>query len=777
MNNAVGIENSAASLPALNIKNMTVYCHSMRILKFIMLLFLAGADCLTAAAQSPDVCAQAASIPTAECRALDALYKSLNGNQWRNSAGWWQTDNPCQWYGVGCRAGHVFELSLRENQLSGTIPREIGDLAYLESFDFGDNAISGELPEEIGLLKQLRGLNLRNNQLSGALPDNLGNLRLLEWLYVSQNNFDGALPVSLAALSHLDTLYFRETNLCEPLQPDFQMWLTGITSLGRSDIPCRCGLMTDIPIAECQALFAVYDQTHGQDWIDNAGWLQSLSPCTWERVQCANGHVTTLLLDGNNLRGHLPPELGHLTKLTVLDVSQNHLTGTIPAALGGLTALTRLNASRNALEGPLPQKIGQLQHLTALDLSDNRLEDRLPATLGNLRALHSLNLARNRFSGPLPATLGQLEALIALNVSQNPLYGLLPHALANLGNLQVLDVSQTYLRGRLPATLSRLPQLRVLRFEQSQVCVPEQADVQQWMQGIEVSGVSGGTCPAPYTGLLPIMLLVVAGCVILLPGGYQACVSVFGESFVPPERLRGYYRKHGAPREGLPIQMLITGLFALSCELLWGVYSLFVLDSLGYGFGVGLMLYLGYIIVGRRVRRRTRITWIGRILGLLICAFLACFLLLTLDIPYAPAQLFSILVYILLIMIPVWLMTSGVSTGGYWELMAEGLFLGSLWGLLAGGILGDALCAYAPLMYGDMSDILNYRVFSQTVPEITRRFLANELTGIFLFSLLGTGAGALTRSLQIPLTRLSLPIHAWMTRILRPLLQALQKTA
>ncbi len=746
------------------------------VLIFGMLLALTGSACLAVAAQASDFCAQVTSVPVTECEALDAVYNSLSGPQWQHSDGWLESGNPCWWYGVECRDGHVSELSLRENRMSGILPPQIGDLQHAEFLDLGDNAISGPLPTEIGELRRLRGINLRNNQFSGSLPDSLGNLHLLEWIYLSQNNFDGVLPVSLASLPNLNALYFRETRLCEPLQADFQRWLTGISSVGRSEISCKCALVTEIPAGECRALFAVYSQTHGENWTTADGWLQTLSPCGWEHVQCEDGHVKTLSLGRNNLHGQLPPELGHLTALTALDVSQNALTGTLPTELGELTALTRFYASRNALSGSLPPEIGRLQHLTVLDLSDNRLEGQLPASLGNLHALTSLKLPLNRFSGSLPGTLGQLQALTVLDVSQNPIYGSPPQALAQLSSLQVLDLSQTHLRGALPASLATLPQLRVLRIDQSNLCVPEQGDFQRWARSIEMSGAAAGTCPSPYTGFLPIIVLVIVGGVFFVSGGYYACVSVFGESFAPPGRLRGYYRKHGAPHEGLPVQLLITGLFALGVELLWGAYTLFARNSLGYGFGVGLMLYLGYVVVGRRVRRRTRITWIGRILGILICAFLALFLMLTLDSPYSPAQLVSISAYILLFVIPVWLMTSGVNTGGYWELMAEGLFLGSVWGLLTGGILGDAFCAHSPLFYGGMSDLLTYRIFSQTLPDITRRFLANELTGIFLFSLLGTGAGAIARSLQTPLTRLNLPMHAWIIRMLRPLLQALQKT-
>ena len=67
--------------------------------------------------------------------------------------------------------------------MRGTIPPEIGDLAFLEALDFGPhhqfgwpNYLSGPLPSTLGNLANLRHLNLGGNQLSGSIPDSLGNL-------------------------------------------------------------------------------------------------------------------------------------------------------------------------------------------------------------------------------------------------------------------------------------------------------------------------------------------------------------------------------------------------------------------------------------------------------------------------------------------------------------------------------------------------------------------------------------------------------------------------
>ena len=43
-----------------------------------------------------------------------------------------------------------------------------------------------------------------------------------------------------------------------------------------------------------------------------------------------------LWLNDNNLSGSIPPELGSLSNLHVLDLDENRLTGSIPPALGDL---------------------------------------------------------------------------------------------------------------------------------------------------------------------------------------------------------------------------------------------------------------------------------------------------------------------------------------------------------------------------------------------------------------------------------------------------------
>ena len=68
-------------------------------------------------------CDSVTEIPKVECEALVALYNGTNRAGWTTRTGWLATSTPCSWYGVGCGSGHVIDLDLAGNQLSGSSHR------------------------------------------------------------------------------------------------------------------------------------------------------------------------------------------------------------------------------------------------------------------------------------------------------------------------------------------------------------------------------------------------------------------------------------------------------------------------------------------------------------------------------------------------------------------------------------------------------------------------------------------------------------------------------
>jgi hypothetical protein len=87
-------------------------------------------------------------------------------------------------------------------------------------------------------MANLQQIWLSQNQLSGSIPPDLGNLANLQDLSLSENQLRGMLPRSLMNLG-LYLFYFNDTNLCEPSDAAFQAWLAGIPYLQRTSVLCR----------------------------------------------------------------------------------------------------------------------------------------------------------------------------------------------------------------------------------------------------------------------------------------------------------------------------------------------------------------------------------------------------------------------------------------------------------------------------------------------------------------------------------------------------------
>ncbi len=122
---------------------------------------------------------------------LVKLYDLTNGDMWKARINWNTEIHHCSWEGVLCNDKNLVEgLNLIGNNLTGEIPKELGNLKSLTWLGLSHNNLTGEIPKELGNLKSLILLDLSNNELTGEIPKELGNLKSLTSLYLSYNNLE-----------------------------------------------------------------------------------------------------------------------------------------------------------------------------------------------------------------------------------------------------------------------------------------------------------------------------------------------------------------------------------------------------------------------------------------------------------------------------------------------------------------------------------------------------------------------------------------------------------
>lgn len=413
----------------------------------------------------------------------------------------------------------LVDLWLHSNQFSGGIPLEIGNILTLEDLSLFGNNLGGPVPTSVLNLENLTYLNVSNNELVD-LP-NLSPLTALVALSIQENAFtfediESNVGVASNSFTYAPQDSFGTAQLIELSSGDgttlfFPMggadfneyqWykdeipITGATNatyeissaesshngeyiLKVTNTKATDLTLTSRPITvtvnglnglqvDSLALKALYESTDGDNWGNNANWLDE-PVSEWHGVTVNDSRVTGLDLSGNNLDGTIPADLGNLTSLQSLNLGENNLTGQIPSELGQLSNLVQLWLYDNDLSGDIPPELGNLNNLMVLYLQNNSLSGVIPPQVGNMESLFILSLAVNQFSGEIPSELGQLTNLIQLWLYDNDLSGEIPPELGNLSNLNFLIARNNQFTGEIPSELSNSNGLGYLDLQKNQL--------------------------------------------------------------------------------------------------------------------------------------------------------------------------------------------------------------------------------------------------------------------------------------------------------------------
>ncbi|XP_040383110.1 LRR receptor-like serine/threonine-protein kinase RGI3 [Oryza brachyantha] len=427
-------------------------------------------------------CACAVFVPPCRCasdqgEALLRWKASLtNGTRGGGGGGaldsWRASDaSPCRWLGVSCDArGDVVAVSIKSvdlggalpavsllplarslktlvlsgTNLTGVIPKELGDLAELNTLDLTKNQLSGAIPEELCRLRKLQSLALNSNSLRGAIPDGIGNLTSLTSLTLYDNELSGTIPASIGNLKKLQVLRAGGNQALKgPLPPEIG-GCSDLTMLGLAETGLSGSLPETIGNLKKIQTIAIYTA------MLTGSIPESIGNCT---------ELTSLYLYQNTLSGGIPPQLGQLRKLQTVLLWQNQLVGTIPPEIGNCKELVLIDLSLNELTGPIPRSFGSLPNLQQLQLSTNKLTGVIPPELSNCTSLTDIEVDNNQLTGVIGIDFLRLRNLTLFYAWQNQLTGGVPASLAQCESLQSLDLSYNNLTGPVPRELFALQNL------------------------------------------------------------------------------------------------------------------------------------------------------------------------------------------------------------------------------------------------------------------------------------------------------------------------------
>ncbi|XP_021772461.1 probable LRR receptor-like serine/threonine-protein kinase At1g07650 isoform X2 [Chenopodium quinoa] len=331
-----------------------------------------------------------------EVVALREIAKELGKKDWNfnedpcsNHTSWFSEADPARQTYVNqvtcdCFGGrwHLKNLSIKGQSLSGSLPKSLVKLPYLKTIDLSRNLLSGMIPKEWATMK-LEYLSLMANQLSGQIPKFLGNITTLTYLSIESNSFSGTIPAELGKLVNLKNLLLNDNNLAGQLPIELNK-LVNLIELRISSnnfsgqIPNFFhhwkqleklqiqGSGFEGPIPTSISLLTNLIELRISDLNGEGSEFPSLENLT---------SLMRLMLRSCKLSGPIPPYISAMSRLKILDLSFNKLNGSIPNELQYLNKLQNMYLTSNMLSGPVPNWITNKADSSHIDLSYNNFDE------------------------------------------------------------------------------------------------------------------------------------------------------------------------------------------------------------------------------------------------------------------------------------------------------------------------------------------------------------------------------------------------------------------
>eukprot|EP00978_Attheya_sp_CCMP212_P004239 scaffold9310_cov51-Attheya_sp.AAC.3 len=407
------------------------------------------------------------------------------------------------------------EIWLNDNDLTGRVPKALGNITSLEKLALGNNLFSGFIPTELGHLSKLAllsmegqrskdkllgplydfasnsnllSLDLSDNALTGDIPDSLlnGTNKSGEvWVNLSSNRLEGSIPGNLDEFTNLyiDLADNKITNIlgsrfCNQQHGE---WMDGrVAQLSFSCDAILCPPGTSLPsgyqLKQNKPCIPCDDPIEAQYFGTTECVLpakvveklileflyENLNGHQWTRQDNWMSDEPICRWYGVTCANHTSGAADH--GVVSVSLQRNNLassasSSTISNLFFSLPSLESLNIEGNDV--PLSfEQIGNLTKLQSLVVSQTGLLSL--DGIGKAKSLRELHANNNALTGPLSQELFSLKKLELLYLSFNKLSGSLPLEIQKLTNLREFYASGNDITGSIPTQIGKLTELRAL---------------------------------------------------------------------------------------------------------------------------------------------------------------------------------------------------------------------------------------------------------------------------------------------------------------------------
>ncbi len=366
---------------------------------------------------------------------------------------------------------NLTSLELWENELTGEIPAELGSLTNLTSLGLSDNRLTGEIPAELGSLTNLRLLQLTGNELTGEIPAELGSLTNLRWLNLGGNELTGEIPAELGRLSSLEGLYLGGNNQ-----------LTGCIPPGLRDVPHND--LNRLGLSYCSASLP------GAPTIGTVTPGTDLLVISWD-APSSNGGSAISAYDLRHIETSADGTVD--SSWTVVDDVWSMDGGTLRYALTGLTGGTQYDLQVRAVnsvgDGPWSATATGTPTTASTCIAGGAVTD--AANTGLVSDCEAMLAARDTLAGTGSLNWSEdisIEEWDGVRVEGAPgrvtelrlehwwLNGSVSPRLGDLSSLRELRLGKNHLSGPIPSELGKLSALTRLDLENNDLSgrIPEE---------------------------------------------------------------------------------------------------------------------------------------------------------------------------------------------------------------------------------------------------------------------------------------------------------------